>query len=315
MSKVLVTPRSVTKGGHPSLDALRDAGYEVVFCTPGVQPSEEELRELLPGCVGYLAGVERVSAAVLEAAPDLRVISRNGTGVDNIELEAAGRCGIQVCRAEGANARGVAELAMGLLLALARAIPQSNHAISEGGWERYKGVELSGRKLGVVGCGQIGRIVSRLARGFAMQVLAYDPYPSKDFALGDGFRYASLEEIIEHADAITLHCPPRADGRPLFDAGSLERVKPGVLIINTARSGLVDGTALLQALQTGRVGGAAFDVFDKEPPGDEPLLRHPRVIATPHVGGFTDESVDRAMYVAVDNLLAALKPSNWKVKI
>lgn len=306
MSKILVTPRSVTKGGHPSLEALKEAGYGMVTCTPGVQPSEDELRALLPGCVGYLAGVERVSSTVLEAAPDLRVISRNGTGVDGIDLDAARRLGIAVCRAEGANARGVAELTMGLILALARSIPASDRAIKAGGWERRKGLELERRTLGVVGCGQIGRIVARLGLGFGMNVIAHDPYPNPDFAPGAAFRYGSLGEIVEMADVITLHCPP-ADGRPVLDATALERVKKGVLVVNTARPSLVDRTALAQALDSGRVGGAALDVFETEPPGEDPLLINDRVIATPHIGGFTDESVDRAMYVAVDNLLNALK--------
>ncbi len=306
MSKILVTPRSVTKGGHPSLEALKEAGYGMVTCTPGAQPSEDELRALLPGCVGYLAGVERVSSTVLEAAPDLRVISRNGTGVDGIDLDAARRLGISVCRAEGANARGVAELTMGLILSLARSIPACDRAIKAGDWERRKGLELEGRTLGVVGCGQIGRIVARLGLGFGMNVIAHDPYPNPDFAPGAAFRYGSLGEIVEMADVITLHCPP-ADGRPVLDATALERVKKGVLVVNTARPSLVDRTALAQALDSGRVGGAALDVFETEPPGEDPLLINDRVIATPHIGGFTDESVDRAMYVAVDNLLNALK--------
>jgi phosphoglycerate dehydrogenase-like enzyme len=305
VSRVLVTPRSITRGGgHPALKALRDAGHEVVLSTASQQPAEDELLRRLPGCAGYLAGVEPVTAAVLEAASDLRVISRNGVGVDNIDLAAADRLGIRVCTTPGANARGVAELALGLVFSLARAIPQSDRTVKAGAWERSKGIELAGRTLGVVGCGAIGRRVCELALGMGMQVAAHDPLADASFAPGPAFTYAALEDVLARADVLTLHCP--AGGRPLLDAAALARMKPGAFIVNTARAALIDRAALLAALDEGRVAGAALDVFDEEPPVGDPLAAHPRVIATPHVGGFTGESVDRAVTAAVDNMLAAL---------
>ncbi len=303
MARVLVTPRSVTKGGHPALARIEAAGHEVVFCTPGQQPDEAELLRLLPGCEGYLAGVEPITARVLEAAAGLRVVSRNGTGIDNIDLAAAERLGISVCRAEGANARGVAELTLGLILALARSIPFSDAALKKGGWERRKGIELIGRRLGVVGCGRIGRTVAEFGLALGMEVVAYDVCPPPSL-MPPGFRYASLDEVLAQADVLTLHCPPL--GRPLIDADALGRMKPGVLIVNTARHELIDADALLAALERGTVAGAAIDVYAKEPPGCDPLASHPRVIATPHIGGFTEESVDRAVDTAVENLLAFL---------
>jgi len=160
MARVLVTPRSLTQGNHPALNALREAGYDVICASPGRQPTEEELVRLLSGCVGYLAGVEKVTGQVLESAHDLKVISRNGTGVDNIDLEAAERLGIRVCRAVGANSRGVAELTIALILALVRAIPFSDAWIRKGGWERRRGIELAGRTLGLIGCGNVGKLVA-----------------------------------------------------------------------------------------------------------------------------------------------------------
>jgi phosphoglycerate dehydrogenase-like enzyme len=157
MGKVLISPRSLTRDGHPALDLLKEAGHEVVFCTPGKQPSEEELLRLLPGCVGFLAGVETISEKALESAKDLKVISRNGTGVDNIDLEAAERLGIAICKTEGANAKGVAELTIGLMYALARFLPLHDAKMKNETWERKKGIELEGRVLGLVGCGQIGK--------------------------------------------------------------------------------------------------------------------------------------------------------------
>lgn len=306
-ARILITPRSLTRDVHPALRRLQDAGYELVFCSPGQQPDESELRRLLPGCVGYLAGVEQVSANVLETAPGLRVISRNGVGVDNIDLAAARRLGIAVCKAAGANARGVAELALAHILALARWVPFSDQSIKAGGWERRKGLELVGKTLGLVGCGHVGRLVAKLALGFEMKVLAYDVMPDRSFAPSPDFRYAPLDEVLEKSDVISLHCPAPPGGKPLIDAVALARMKKGVLLVNTARADLIDSAALAAALQSGQVAGVATDVFKSEPPKDDPLVASDRVIATPHLGGFTEESVDRAVQIAVDNLLAELK--------
>ena len=310
MAKILVTPRSITAaGGHPALDALTEAGYELVFSTAGKQPGEDQLIELLPGCAGYLAGVERISAKALRAATQLKVISRNGTGTDAVDLEAAERLGICVCRAEGANARGVAELTIAMIFALARNIPAHSRAIKAGRWERHKGIELRGKVLGLVGCGKIGQLVAEAAVALGMEVLAHDLYPAETFAPSERFRFAPLDEVFERSDIISLHCPPPADGKPIVDVDALAKMRHGVLLVNTARAGLVDAGALHAALESGRVAGAALDVFETEPPAEHPLLAHERVIATPHIGAFTRESVDRAVQVAVDNLLQQLQAS------
>jgi phosphoglycerate dehydrogenase-like enzyme len=299
-ARILITPRSLTKSGHPSLDRLRATGYEVKFCAPGKSPTEEELITLLPGCVGFLAGVEPVTARALAAARDLKVISRNGTGVDNIDLTAARQHNIRVCRAEGANARGVAELAIGLMLALARAIPASDRAIKDGRWERQTGFELEGKTLGLIGAGRIGRLVAKMATGLDMHVVVYDVVPVA------GLTMSPLEEVFAVADVISLHCPPRPDGCAVVDAAALARMKRGALLVNTARAGLLDETAVLAALESGQLGGLASDVLEGEPPVNRRLAEHPRVIVTPHAGALTRESVDRAVSIAVDNLLATL---------
>jgi D-3-phosphoglycerate dehydrogenase len=305
--RILVTPRSLTREGDPALDLLREAGYEVVTSTPGKQPDEAELLRVVPSCVGWIAGVEPVSTRVLEAARGLRAISRNGTGVDNIDLAGAARLGIRVLRAEGANARGVAELAIGLILALLRQIPWSDARLKTGAWERRRGREIGGRTVGVVGCGRIGRLVAELALGLGARVVGHDAVPVQGFAPGPAFRYADLDTVLADADVLTLHCPALAAGRPLLDAAALARVKAGAVLVNTARASLVDEGAVLAALDEGRLGGFATDVFPEEPPVSTRLVSHPRVIATPHLGGFTDESVALATRVAVENLLEALE--------
>ena len=304
--KVLVTPRSLTRSGHPALNRLEEAGYEVVFCTKGEQPDEDELVALVPDCAGYLAGVERISARVLQAATQLKVISRNGTGVDKIDLAAAEKCGVRICRAQGANARGVAELALASMLAMVRSLPFSDTAIKAGAWERRKGIELDGRTLGLVGCGKIGQLVAGFALALGMDVLACDPYPDEDFAPPERFAYAQLGRVLAEADVVTLHCPPAEDGSPLIDAAAIAGMKQGVYIVNTARAELVDDAAVLDAIQAGQVAGLATDVYRTEPPTERALTESDRVIATPHVGGYTDESVTRAVEVAVANMLTVL---------
>lgn len=308
--KILVTPRSVTQNGHPSLSRLEQAGYIVVFSPAGRFPTEGELTQLLPDCVGFLAGVEPVTAKVLESARSLRVISRNGSGLDNIDLDAARKLNIKVCRAEGANARGVAELTMALILSATRAIPYSDAHLRQGEWNRKNGIELKARTLGLIGCGSIGREVACLALGFGMRVLAYDPVQTDFLGPSVTFHYGSLDDVLSQSDIVSLHCPPLPGGEALVCAHTIGRMKRGVYIINTARGTLLQEDDVLEAIKRGHVAGLAVDVFRTEPPDEIELLRHENVIATPHIGGFTNESVDRAMESAVDNLLANL--DNWK---
>ncbi len=307
MSKVLVTPRSLTRDGHPALERLGDAGLEVVFSSPGRFPTEDELIGLLPGCVGYLAGVESITARVLEAADVLEVISRNGTGIDNIDTAAAEEKGIRICRALGANARGVAELTFAHILAIVRSVAFSDATLKGEGWERRKGIELQGRTLGLIGCGRIGKLVANLALAFDMRVLAFDPYPGPDFEPSADFRYCPLADVLSQSDIISLHCQPPADGKPVIDREAMAMMKDGVYLINTARGSLIDPDAALDALDSGCVAGMTLDAFEAEPPTDWRIVKHPRVIATPHIGGYTTESVDRAVSAAVDNLLEVIR--------
>jgi D-3-phosphoglycerate dehydrogenase len=307
MDKILITPRSLTRDGHPSLDLLKEAGYGLVFSTPGKQPDESELTGLLPGCVGYLAGVETISAKALEAAADLKVISRNGSGIDNIDLPAAKRLGIAIRKTEGANAKGVAELTIGLIFALARFIPFHDEKMKTRTWERRKGLEIEGRTLGLIGCGQIGQETAVRALGLGMGVVAYRRHPDRSFAPSDRFRWVQLDELLERSEVISLHRPANSDGSPVVTGELLGRMKSGVLLINTARASLLEEKAVLDALNRGTLAGVATDVYVKEPPEDYTLISHDRVIATPHLGGFTEESVDRATTEAVRNIIETLK--------
>lgn len=303
--KIAVTPRSLSSAGHPSLSLLTERGYEIVFPAPGKAPSETELLSAVPGCVGWLAGVEPIGARVIAAAEGLRVISRNGTGIDNIDLAAAEARGVRVEKAFGANARGVAELAITLMLSAFRQVPWSDAKLRAGDWQRRVGIEAEGRTLGIVGCGAIGRQVAELAIGLGMNAVGYDPMPSNALRR-PGFRFTPLAEVLAVADAVTLHCPPGV--APILDAESLATMKRGATVINTARAELIDDAAMLKALDAGQVAVLATDVFRAEPPAPSALLAHDRVILTPHAGGLTEESVERATRAAIENILKVLEP-------
>lgn len=304
MPKILVTPRSLKTPDHPALSPLRRAGFDIVIPAPGAMPDADALKRALPGCAGWLAGVEKITADIIAAGDSLVVISRNGVGVDNIDLEAAKARNIAVANTPGANARGVAELALALIFAVARNIPATHASIRSGGWERRQGLELEGKTLGIVGCGQIGRILAGLGLGLGMRVVGYDLYPDPAFS-PSGFHYADLMELAGEADMISLHIP--GGDKPLIDAAFLAGMKRNAVLINTARASAVDETALLAALDAGTLFGYGVDAFAVEPPGTTPLTSHPRVVCTSHIGGFTAESVMRAAERAAHNIVETLR--------
>jgi phosphoglycerate dehydrogenase-like enzyme len=311
VTAILVTPRSLTaERGRGDLERLADAGFELVFASAGRQPSEAELLELVPGCVGYLAGVEPITRPVLERAHALRVISRNGSGVDGIDLDAARERGIAVERAVGANARGVAELALTLALAELRHVRVVSASLSVGSWQRRIGRELASLTLGVVGAGAVGSELARMAVGVGTgAVVAHDERPPAELSLPDGVEVLSFDDLIARSDIVSLHCPLPADGNALIGSAELAAMRAGAVLVNTARAELVDDDSVLAALDEGRLAGYATDVFRREPPEPGPLLGHERVLPTPHVGGYTEESVARATAMAVDNLLEHLGPA------
>jgi D-3-phosphoglycerate dehydrogenase len=234
----------------------------------------------------------KVDQRLLEAAPSLRIVARAGTGVDNVDVEAASARGILVVNAPGANSISVAEHACALMLSLARLIPAADRAMKDAKWEKKKflGTELRGKTLGVSGLGRIGQEVAQRARAFGMRVVAHDPFISKEIASGVGAELMSLDAMCAAADYITLHLPSTAETKHLFNDERFARCKRGIRLINTARGELVDENALRRAIEDGTVAGAALDVFEKEPPLDWSLAQLPQVIATPHIAASTEEA-------------------------
>ncbi len=234
----------------------------------------------------------KVDAALIAAAPGLRIVARAGTGVDNVDVAAASARGILVVNAPGANSISVAEHACALMLALARSVPAADSAMKGSKWEKKKfiGTELRGKTLGVAGLGRIGQEVALRARAFGMRLVAHDPFISKEIASGLGVELMTLDEVCATADYLTLHLPSTPDTRHIFNDDRFARCKPGIRLINTARGELIDQAALVRAIEAGIVAGAGLDVFETEPPSDWSLAQLPQVIATPHIAASTEEA-------------------------
>lgn len=291
----------------PAAALLHEAGAALHLMRP--YPSAEEVAALAAR-VGADAIISRqgpVTAAVMDAAPGLRVVARHGVGVDDVDLAEATRRGILVTRTPGANTQAVAEHTLALLLALAKALPALSAGVAAGGWREgaARVRDVAGLRLGLVGFGAIGRAVARLALPFGMRVLAYAPTP---LDMPGVEAVTSLAGLLARSDALSLHLPLRPDTRGLIGAAELAALPAGAFVLNTSRGGLVDEAALLAALESGHVAGAGLDVFEDEPPPpSHPLRGHARVICTPHVAGVTDGSLVAMGVMAAECVVAALR--------
>jgi D-3-phosphoglycerate dehydrogenase len=290
-----------------AVERLKRPGWSVVI-TAGQDAAARDAA-LSAADALVVRSATKVTAALIEKAPRLRVVARAGTGVDTIDVDAATARGILVINAPGANSVSVAELAMGLALALVRHVPAADASMKGGQWEKSKftGDELCGRTLGLIGFGRIGREVAQRARAFDMTVLTADPYLTPEAAQSGGAELVTLDELLSRADVISLHAPSTAETRQIINRGTLARMKKGARLINTARGELIDTGALVEALKAGQIGGAAIDVFDVEPPTDPTLQSMPQVIATPHIAASTREGQERVGLDTVDALCEFLE--------
>jgi len=275
------------------IDILSHEGF-TVDDRPGLSPGD------LLSVVGEYDGLvvrsaTKVTAEVIARAARMKVIGRAGTGVDNIDLEAATRKGILVMNTPGGNTVSAAEHTVSMLMSMARNIPQAQMSLARGEWERKKftGTEVLEKTVGVVGLGKIGREVAARCLGLGMKIIGFDPVLAPDAASRLNIELVNLDELFRRSDFITVHTPLTPDTKGLLNDTTLARCKKGVRVVNCARGGIIDEKALLRALESGQVGGAALDVFEKEPPTGNPLLLHPRVIATPHLGASTEEAQEK----------------------
>jgi D-3-phosphoglycerate dehydrogenase len=287
------------------LESDDDIEFDVI---KGMTP--EQLADTIPGYQGLLVrSSAKATAEVIAAADDLQVIGRAGVGVDNIDLRAASERGIIVMNTPGANTVATAEHTMALLLAMCRNVSQAAASLSSGRWERkrYKGVELRGKTLGIVGLGRIGRRVARRSRAFGMEVICFDPYLSDDRAHEMHIERVSFDDLLERSDFISLHAALTPNTSGLIGKEVIAKMKPGVRIVNAARGGLIDEDALIEALRSGHVAGAALDVLTKEPPDfDNPLLHMDNVVVTPHLAASTQEAQREVGLMIVKQVVDAL---------
>jgi D-3-phosphoglycerate dehydrogenase / 2-oxoglutarate reductase len=303
-------------------DGLDERGQSILRAAANVDYHEKlSADDLLNIIADYDAlivrGQTRVTPAMIEAAFRLKVIGRSGVGVDNIDLEAAKKHNIAVVNAPTSTTIAVAELTLGLLLALAREIPRADVTMKQGQWSKkeFEGVELNGKTLGIIGYGRIGIEVGKRAAAFGMNVIVYDPNVSEDELLHSDAEPVSIQDLFAWSDFISLHLPLNVHTRDLVGPLAFSQMKDGVRIVCAARGGIIDEAALLNALKSGKVAGAALDVFEKEPPGLTELVSHPCVIATPHIGAQTAEAQSRAAEDIANEVLAALQGESlrWKV--
>jgi D-3-phosphoglycerate dehydrogenase len=305
---VLVASRSFGKNCPEVVAQMERAGCAFTRFDFERAPTEDELVAKVADADVLISGTEPVTARVLAAAPRLKVISKHGVGYENVDLAAARARGVPVCIAGGAIADSVADLAMGLILAVVRQIPHGDASTRAGQWKRLVGPELRGKTLGIVGLGQIGKGLARRARGFGMELLAHDAVEDAAFAASWGVRYVPLDELLSRSDVVSLHAPVTPQTRHLINRDRLGRMKPSAYLVNTARGELVDEAALYDALKAGTIAGAATDVFQAEPPGkDHPLLTLANVVATPHSAGQTPEGLRRMGEITAENAMRVLR--------
>jgi len=288
-------------------------GHEIVYA--GKAPTEDDLVALCRAHdpVAIIVRYGKVGAAVMDAAPSLRVISKHGSGTDTIDKAAAQARGIEVAAAVGANAAAVAEQALALLLACAKSVVQLNARMHAGHWDKatHKSVELGGRSIGLIGLGAIGLRFAKMCDAMGMRVLGFDPFAKN---LPASIQPVDLDTLWRESDAISLHCPLTADNKHLLNANTLAQCKKGVIVVNTARGGLVDEPALLAAVQSGQVGMAALDSFAVEPMAAPHIFHNqPGFILSPHIGGVTSDAYVNMGVAAANNTLAVLRQSRSSV--
>jgi D-3-phosphoglycerate dehydrogenase len=308
MYKVLVTARIFGHLSDDSFDIFKNSGVELAK-NPyrGKGLTEDQLIELISDVHGLLTGVDQVTAKVINAAEELKVISKFGTGVDNIDVAAATQEGVIVTNAPGTNSDAVADMTYALILSIARRIPFANKQVRKGNWPLIIGTEICNKTLGLIGLGQIGKRVALRAGGFNMKILAYELLPDEQFVREHGIKLVPLYRLLRESDFVSIHVPFTSETKDMIKAEQFEMMKPTAYLINTARGGIVDEDALYDALRSGELAGAAFDVFKKEPLKEKVLMELDNFIATPHISPFTKEAIENMETLSAQNIIDVLK--------
>lgn len=304
--KVLVTSTSFGKMVKEPVELLSNQSYEIIWNKLGRPLKEKEVMERVKGIDAYIAGLDEITARVIEAADKLKVISKYGAGVDNIDIEAATKKKIVVTNTPEANTEAVADLTFGLILAVARHIPQADRSTKRGEWRKFFGRGVSGKTLGIVGMGRIGKAVTRRARGFRMKVIYWDCRREINIEKEVQAEYVDLKTLLRKSDFVSLHLTLTKETRGLIGKEELKLMKSTTFLINTARGPIVNENALYECLRDKVIAGAAVDVYSNQPPRNSPLLSLDNIITTPHMGAYTYESIMNMGITSVRNVVDVL---------
>ncbi|MDP3150327.1 MAG: phosphoglycerate dehydrogenase [Ignavibacteria bacterium] len=313
MNKILTSPSSFGQVGEEPFKFLSDNGYEVINNPYGRKLTEEEVIELAIDCIGIVAGVETISARVMDALPGLKCISRVGVGMDSVDLEYAKKKGIVVVNTPDGPTRSVAELTLAMTMALLRRVPQADANMKNGIWKKETGNLLFEKTVGVIGLGRIGKTVAQIFRSLGNSVIGYDPIEDTKWAAKYDIKLVPFNDVIKSADILTLHIPGSKDKKPIITKEIIAQMKPKAFLINISRGGVVDETSLEEALRTKQLSGAAVDVFSTEPYHGN-LINLDNVVLTPHLGSYAEEGKLKMEIDAVMNLIDAFKrlqPTNY----
>ncbi|OGD14084.1 hydroxyacid dehydrogenase [Candidatus Atribacteria bacterium RBG_19FT_COMBO_35_14] len=311
--KILITPRSFASFSDKPLKMLTERGYEIKRNNTGRPYKKEEMLKLIKDVDGIIIGIDELSAEIIEKANALKVISKYGIGLDNIDINMATNKKIVITNTPTANVDAVADLTFGFILSLARRIPEADRKTKSGKWEKITGKSVWEKTLGIIGLGKIGRQVVKRAQGFKMNILVYDLVKDEKFAQSYNIKYVNLEELLQRSDYITIHIPLNDATRGMISYEELEKIKESAFLINTSRGGIVDEEALYNALRNNKLRGAALDVYSNEPPVESSLKELDNVILTPHIAAYTEEAIDNMSIQAAQNLIDVLegrKPKN-----
>jgi len=303
---VLITPRSFGKNNDAPFKLFEEKGITVVRNETGGIMTESDMKAAIKGVSGVISGVDPLNAEIMDEAPELKAVAKYGVGTDNIDLEYCKEKGIKVSITTGANSEAVADYTFALILALARKVVEIDKRCREKDWAKITTSDVANKTIGLIGLGSIGKGVARRAKGFGMEVLAYRRNWDEEYGRTAGVKYATVDEICASCDYICLHTPLTEETKNIVGKREIGLMKPGAYIVNTARGGLIDEEALLDALEEGRVAGAGLDVFAKEPPEDDRWYRLTNVIMGSHCGASTTGAADSMSMMSTQNLIRDL---------
>ncbi|QXE17863.1 phosphoglycerate dehydrogenase [Clostridium sp. 001] len=302
--KVISTSPSFAKYSKEPIEYLNKNDIEVSYLPADI--AEDEFIEKIHDVDALIVAFTQINENVLKNAPNLKIVCKHGVGVDNIDLEATKKRNVYVTNVPNANKHAVADFAFGLILASARQIPQANDLTKKGEWPRIFGTDVHGKTLGIIGLGNIGKEVAFRAKGFSMNVLAYDPYPDEKFAAQNGITFVTIDELLKQSDFVSIHIPLLDSTRDLINYQKMKIMKKGSYLVNASRGGIVVENDLYKALKEGVISGAALDVFTEEPLKSHPLFELPNFIASPHIAGYTAGATDALGMTCVENIVNVL---------